>query len=222
MLLTPVRQSGGTLQLQDDGTYKAVETFAIAWSRVQVSMPVRNVTPHPDFSTMLCSGCEVRRQKSGTWALMAITYTGVFPGIAGGTPVIEELVAGTTESPIDTHPKFVTKIGGTKGSAVAKTNKAVFHDAGAFQAFQADSPFAGVTSYLSPTISYRRTTFSGAGLAVPSDLGKISAPSIAAPSGRNWLRAGRTVHTEGGVTSVVDEWILSGPAGFNQIIYGNS
>jgi len=154
-----------------------------------------------------------------------------------------ELVIGMEESPISTHPKFLTIAG--KPSATA--NGALFIDpetggvsvddaAGVFDRFL---PYvggslndkAGIESYLDPVVTYRESYVS---YALPSTLffgeimSDVPGPGFRGPLGRrNWLYVGYTYRRRGdpngAVTRVVyeiaKEWKLSGRNGWDTDIY---
>lgn len=158
---------------------------------------------------------------------------------------VYELVIGMEESPIETHPKFLT----IAGKPSAPVNGALFVDVetgavttsntrGVFERF---APYvggnlndlAGVEAFLDPVVTYRQsfTTFS---LPSISGFGEIttSLPGPGMPGNlgkRNWLYLGFTYRRRGDpdgtqsriVYEVNKEWRLSGRNGWNSTIYGS-
>src|SRR5229473_6902448 len=172
------RQTGDTFRQLEDGSWNATTKYVGRWPDIMYYAPMRNATPHPDFPALICISCEANRLKPGNVAELYVTYRGFIAkpqddgkfNVDTGT---EEVVAGTSEAPIETHPKFVSDIGGSKLSPIAGSG-AIFDENGKFLGFAADSPFAGIDSYLYPSTTYRRT-FSTSGRPTSlSGVGKIN------------------------------------------------
>lgn len=170
-------------------------------------------------------------------ATLTETYTG-----AVTAPDVYEVVAVATEEPIASHPAFtvatsgfdssiVSAAGGmvTEGSGVS--GGAVFNADGAFVEFnkKALNNFFGVQSFLSPRVSYKRTFSSGT---VPTNGQKVAyiytspngnPPTIA--TGRTWLLTGLSWQNNGnelnnsGQYQVTEEYLSSGPNGWNNVVY---
>jgi len=160
--------------------------------------------------------------------------TGEYVGITGNrTPSQYEASYSESEEPIQTHPDFVTTIGG-KPSAVL--NGAIFIDQdtqkvtpddsrGVFREFKslidgALNPFAGISSFLSPQVTLREIWMSTSPVST-GGLGHISGPpmSIALPDGGNWLYTGASFQQRGRVYANSREWRSSGRRGWNSDIY---
>lgn len=178
----------------------------------------------------------------GPWAIANCD----FAGVVKDTIPIYELCGGLGEEPIETHPQFVSKIGGSPSAPkngatfrsvanppvfVTAANKAS-SDAGyvfnGFEIFTGSvlNTLAGVRSYLAAdqitwkfTQNFLASNFTyGLGT-----LGKISTPMGPAPSlpsGGNWLDMGFSTTLRGGAIQVVKEWRASGRRGWNSLIYG--
>ena len=93
-------------------------------------------------------------------------------------------------------------------------------DDGKFLGFAADSPFAGIDSYLYPSTTYRRT-FSTSGRPTSlSGVGKINSDvPISVDNGATWLFTSKTWSRQGGLYSITEEYLLSGPKGWDTTIY---
>ena len=213
-----IRQTGDTLTQLADGTWEAEVIYVCRWANLMYQAPLRNIARHPDFSPLICNGCKVNRLKPGLVCELHVSYRG-FLGPAGVTPgnSIEEIISSTSEQPIETHPKFVSDLGGKKGAVL---NKASFDDNGRFLGFAADSTYAGAESYLVPSTIYRSTT---PARSRPSDVGPVGTiqdpPVGGGQPGSNWLYTARTWRRDGGVYSVTEEYMLSGPKGWDPTIY---
>jgi hypothetical protein len=226
-----IRQTGDTVTQLPDGTWQAEVIYICRWANLMQLAPRRNAAAHPDFPGFLCNGCRVTRLKPGIMAELRVGYRG-FLGTNWSTDYgTQELVSGTSEQPIETHPKFVSDIAGRPS---APLNGALFLDEtgakttddtkGIFKGFAAlvggaKNKYAGVTSFLCPSTVYRKTTPFGSFPASVSDVGFISSAPVSAGSGRNWLFTSRTCSQSGGVFSVSEEYMLSGPDGWDTLLY---
>lgn len=220
-ILGLVRKSGDTLTQQSDGTWLSECYYTCRWADVVRLSPLRNVAHHPDFPQLICNSCYTKRLIPGTFAEMRVTYRGFFgdPYRLGQDTSKDELSSGLSEEPIETHPDFITVLAGTLGHEL---NDAEFNADGSFKQFKLTSKYAGVKSYKVPTVVYRSVRPTNFAPADVGNVGVISSAPVAAPSGRNWLYAGKTWSRDGGVYTVNEEWILSGPRGWDSDIYVTS
>lgn len=211
------------LKQKDDGSWEATCHYATEWKTCFSVMPRRNSHRHPDFHHMIASSVSVAKQSPGI-AFITVTYTGLPTTDAGDfgldsqdEPVIN-IGNSTSQEPIETHPDFTSVIGGTSS---APLNSAKFDQDGVFTGFEADSAFAGVTAYVVPSTTYQRTYVSRQRPTSIANVGKIDTPPDAPtqPSGHTWLKTGLSYDRKGGVYSVSEEWMLSGPSGWNTSIY---
>lgn len=215
------RGTGGTLTWKEDGSVEGREKFYCVWSSVPKLAPIRNKTAHPDFTSLICSTCNAIRQKGGVAELVA-TYTGFFGSAeGGGDPAaedwIQELTSAAQTAPIETHPDFSTSIGGT---AAGPINGAVYDSNGIFQGFDSDSIFAGLRSYLIPSVTYRLRRSTGSKPTSVADVGKISTPPVNLDTGgRNWMLMNRAWRRSGAAYELSEEWLLSGEDGWDPVIY---
>lgn len=216
-----IRQTGDSLSQREDGTFDATVRFVCRWADIMVYAPRRNSARHPDFPTLICNGIQGTRLKPGIMVELTATYRGVVgstpdPGNELGNST-EEVITSMSEAPIETNPKFVTDIGGTQANPL---NDAVFNDDGTFKGWKVTSRFAGKESYLIPSTIYRRSTPSRTRPSSVGPVGTISSPGIGSPATTNWLYTARTWRRDGGVYEVSDEYMLSGPGGWDPVIYG--
>lgn len=164
-----------------------------------------------------------------------LIVTGEFVGIPGGqTTPIYEIAVGLADEPIETHPKFVTDIGGTPSSP---KNGAVFLDPdgdistddaiGRFAYFShmvggTLNTFAGIDSYLAADqISFRQKFYATFRPNLTQQVGFINFPQGPAPpvSGPNWLLISCTYEQRGNIFFICNEWRNSGRRGWNTTIY---
>lgn len=145
-----------------------------------------------------------------------------------------EFDVSMSEDPVESHPNFdaiaekygwdeVEKAfpkfppGGTSdGGALSKKTKA------------AKNPLYGTESYLAVGAIFRKTyaartipasVLRGIGGIVerPPDIGQFHMPSTG--SKRNWLKLAPKIRRRGNSVEVTEEWMLSGPNGWNKDIY---
>ncbi len=140
------------------------------------------------------------------------------------TDYIIEGIGSMSREPIETHPRFVSTIGGTMDSPL---NDAIFNEDGSFAAFPPDAAFnlGGVESYLNPTIVIRRSYWTRR---VPDmkDMGQIvSIPGdVRLPGTVEDMMTGATTYRNVGapgfaIYQVTEELLASGPNGINTKIY---
>jgi hypothetical protein len=217
-ILGLVRKSGDTLTQDADGTWHAESLYTCRWDDVIHLAPLRNVAIHPDFPQFICNGCQVRRLTPGDFCELRVTYRG-FIGNAftlSQDRSKDEISSGLSEEPIETHPLFVSTLAGT---LAAPLNDAEFNSDGSFKQFKLSSKYAGVKSYKVPTVVYRSVRPADSAPGDIGEVGTIQDAPVAAPGSRNWLYAGKTWSRDGGVYTVNEEWILSGPRGWDSDIY---
>ena len=224
-----VMQPGGTITFNRDGSVTATENYACIFSLALSLAPLRYVTPHPNYSSLLCDSVTVERV-SGDMARVRVDYVGDPAAYYGGysntpTPLFT-LVIETGEQPIETFYKDGT----TNFNSIATTaNGAVLGANGLFAGWKASSQYVGITSYLKPQIIWRMESFKKT--APTSDelntVGKIDKPTgnanIQPPSpggSYNWLLRSYDYQFQGAIYRYKKEWLLSGPRGWNSTIYG--
>lgn len=218
-----VRQTGDSATQLEDGTWEATVVYVCRWQSVIYLAPRRNQAYHPDFSSLICSRCSVERLKPGTFAKLNVIYRGFFgpepdPTEPPADTSSEEIITSTSEAPIETHPDFTGVLGGTKD---APLNGAVFNDDGTFKGWRSDSRYAGKEAFLIPSTVYRRSTPSRGRPANLGPVGKIQNAPVGVSGDNNWLFTCRSWRRDGAVYEVSEEYMLSGPGGWDDTIYGS-
>ena len=134
----------------------------------------------------------------------------------------QESIGSLTEEPIQTHPNFSSII------QTATTNGVTFDDSNNFVGFNSSATggLCGVQSYLSPTLSYRRSYTT---TVTPSlvNVGRYFGASAIADfpdlvSGANWLLTSINFTSEAGVLNVSEDFRASDSGGWNPYIYKES
>lgn len=168
-------------------------------------------------------------------------------GQTPGQPVKTfQCIAGTEQAPIESHRNFKTQYPGFSQSIVDAAGGAVIEGlaptgsafaifanigdetnpvTGGFREFGIDAQnnLRGVTDYLAPALTYRITYSTSSPPTSIANVGKrMSTPPPNAPSlppGGNWLFAALQWELRNGNYDVSEEYIASGPLGWNPYIY---
>lgn len=213
-----IPQPGRTLVLRGDGS--ATGTVKYISSSPGLGGVPGIGSAHPDHSEVQCYAVSVTFLENG---LSEITceYLGIF---RDPTDPVVEFIGNVSEEPIETHPDFVSRLGGT---AKAPKNKAQFdEETGEFLGFPADAPnnLGGVRGYLNPACTVRVSWFtknadSAEGL---GSLGSIASPPAgvpSAPDSKNWLKTNWSRRQFGLIYQITEEYTASGRKGWNPLIY---
>jgi hypothetical protein len=224
-------QSGGELVTDRKGLTTGRLVFKVkpeAWS----DMPsLLSAHPYASFCVM---ERRVVRFTPGFWQVYA-DYAGCEEE---ETEPVWDFNPGTQSEPIWTHDEFVEKIGGKPS---AKLNHSIWVDEvtgddtdddskGVFRKFKivlpdgTQNPWAGAEEYL--TASNTTLTKSWTRQSRPSDSGRplqVDAPPAghapSYPSNYKWLKFPAAYTQRGKVYECRQSWLLSGPKGWNRVIY---
>ena len=155
---------------------------------------------------------------SGEFVVVTTQLEGAGDAVSG-SPFQQESIGSLSEEPIQTHPNFSSIL------AVATTAGVKFDNSNNFVGFtkSASGGLCGVQSYLSPTLSYRRTYTT---TTTPSlvNVGRYYAPNALAdfpdvPAGANWLLTSISFVSKSGVLNVNEDYRASDSKGWNPYIY---
>lgn len=229
----PVTISEST-SVSNEGKYQYVKTSV--YSIATLVTPVLGVSLNRDGKTTSLTNISISKRDG--LATLTETYT------AADTtaPDVYEVVSVATEEPIASHPAFtvvttgftssiVSAAGGIVTEGTGASGGAVFNADGAFVQFnkKALNNFFGVQSFLSPRVSYKRTFSSstvptyGQTVAYIYATPRGSPPTV--PTGRNWILTALSWQnngnqlTDSGQFQVTEEYLSSGPSGWNNVIY---
>lgn len=198
-------------------------------------------TVHPVFRHISAESSEI--SISGVYAVSNCEYFGI--ATPESVPVYD-MSDDVAEDPIATHPDFLAIAGdannpknganfrkpGVNGAALLHANnKAANADEAAqcvFDHFDISkkgvlNEFAGIESYFTPNIVWRKTWYRRDPLTDLSMVGKIDNPEGPAPTlggKRNWLLLGIKQTKKGACYQCEKVWRASGPRGWNGAIYG--
>lgn len=187
---------------------------------------------HPYASWLRCEKVAM------TIAPGIVLFACEYSGVNGASTPVYELDEGVSEEPVETHPKFVTDIGGKPSSVL---NEAVFVDAesgiqtdsdarGIFSRFKivaggVRNPYAGVSRYLDASqVTWTKTWVTTSRPSDASTVGLIASPEGSPPSlgtGRNWLYVGLGYEERGGGTvfKIKKTWRASARGGWRTEMY---
>jgi len=187
-------------------------------SRANVNVTTPNIGEVRSIGGIICMAVSVNVTCQGG----AFTeYTTTFQG-GEDTTLQQDTSNSTGEEPIQSHKNFLTDIVPAAGEA-----NVVYNEDNSFRAFSKDAQnyFFGVTAYLQPNLTYKRS-FNTTATATATDLfavGRIVNPSEDFPavtSGSTWLCVGAQYTKRGSSFDVSHDFRASGENGWNEYIYG--
>ena len=155
---------------------------------------------------------------SGEFVVVTAQLEGAGVAISGSS-FQQDSIGSISEEPIQTHPNFSSIL------AVATSAGVKFDDSNNFVGFtkSASGGLCGVQSYLSPTLSYRRTYTT---TTTPSlvNVGRYYVPNAFTdfpdvPAGANWLLTSISFVSKSGVLIVNEDYRASDSKGWNPYIY---
>jgi hypothetical protein len=235
--------SRGTFPATTSERTTKTERGLIEYSRTQVylqgtqvtgSIGVGNVTKENKVCTLVDISVNTKN------GLSEVTQT--FVGGDSTIPEVYEAVAQVAEEPIATHIAFtastgiygtsiIDACGGSTTQGTLASAGAVFDADGQFLYFnkQALNNFFGVTSFLTPQVSYKRIY--SAGVAPTATVTNLVSHIISVvdgepptlPAGRNWMFTSLNWKNNGngsvGQYEITEEYRGSGNSGWNNAIY---
>lgn len=159
-----VLQPGATVTYETDGTITAAARYAFTQA-ASVSI-IGNA--HPDDSRAVCVSYTLEYDECFQYA------NAVYRGVWSTSATRVDIQASLSANPIETHPSFVSTLGGTPS---APLNGAVFDSNGTFLGWPAGASLGlgGVRYYLAAGCSIRFTTSTTTGATVASAIASIGA-----------------------------------------------
>lgn len=181
---------------------------------VLAAAPVVNVSLHPHDPRLVCSSLQITYSRAGK-----ATASAQFIGLARDPTIPEiDFPGGSGQDPIESHPDFED----FAGTAAAPLNGAQFEeDTGEFLGFFEPGGFQGLRAYIVPSyiVNYTYYTYQRPS---PNLIGKIvsNLPNFPRPSNvRDYLRVGMPYSQTGNVYRITDQFLGSGPRGWNRKVY---
>jgi len=218
----------------------SLPSLTVFGSNLATARAYRSASPF--YPSLLVFSASVTSRGGLINGVLDIEYRGLDPALNQIPPPIYSLERSTQTEDISTHPLFKSQIAGTPD---APLNQAQFIDGadnlnpappsqtGTFDPntatfkgwiWNADnpSPYIGVEDYLCPGSIWKATYVSYTPAADLSMIGKIDTPLGPVPavdSGYNWLNTGLTFTDNAGLYRIEESWRLSGPKGWDPVIY---
>lgn len=212
---------GAKLSYNTDGTITGEATYNYATS--DTVAPLGNA--HPDDSRAICVAYTVEYNE--TFQVASLQYRGVWSTSA----VRVDVQAGLQANPIETHPNFVSTLGGTPS---APLNSAFFDPTtGAFEGWPAGAALnlGGVRFYLAAANTYRFTFSTTNAATVATAVGNIGQVASSVSAGgltisqsngfmlQNVLVEYEYVGVSTQIYTYTLVWVSTQPPGWNTNIY---
>lgn len=216
-------QPDRTIVLNHDGLLEGQVAYEIETS-IADTLPVIG-SDHPDNFKLKAWKTTTTRMTLGRTRIV-VDYIGIN---SDPTPKIVSFPGGSGRDPIETHPDFVK----FAGSAGAPKNGAIFDtETGEFLGFSATTTsaagstkkndFGGVNSYIVPNVLVYLTYYTWR-IPTIGRLGRIKSGGLTGvhrPSNvKNWLLIGKPYEQVGPLYRVTEQYLGSGPDGWNRDIY---
>jgi hypothetical protein len=213
----PVRTKFPEIEINEDGLTTLIEEWHCPTSELLSSIP-EIYSLHRDFKDLECRIIRPVYLNDNYSKWIAI-YQGVAGSSAGSLPAdIWSSSNSTSQEPIETHPNFLTF--GTPA------NGAIF-DGDVFVGFGKNAPeqLRGVTSFLAPSVSISRISYSQGAPGGSSSLGKIDSPggplaSSLTSGSQNWLKTQHDIEQYSDIWQLKETWLRSGNKGWSGGLYG--
>lgn len=224
-----IYQSERPLHLNPDGSAQASITYKCA-AESSVAVIPAYLTSHPFLPALKCYESDLDMEYGGI-----IRITSIYKGVLADNPELlaqYEFGRTTSEAPIETHPSFAVPY---DDPPVTPSELATIELA--LQNAQ-DPPDTlgdpakllykkkrrGIESYLKPGGVFKKTYVSNnfPSSALMNDVGKITSPGSpapTAPTGQNYLCIGISWSKQAGVVTIMEEYQLSGPGGWDPDLY---
>jgi hypothetical protein len=216
------------IHLNPDGSAQASLTYKCTVESPYAVIP-EYLTPHPYLPALLCYESDLDYEPGGI-----IRITSIYRGILADNP--EELAQyefsrTLTEAPIETNPKYsiprddppVTAADLNAIELAIQNCTPINSSLSAAAKNLYDKKRRGIDSFLRPGAIFKKTYASETiPTAILDDVGKVvnpGAPAPDAPSDQNYLLMGVSWTKQAGLITVVEEYQLSGPGGWDPDLY---
>lgn len=224
-----VYQAERPLHLNPDGSAQASLTYKCTTESRFAVIPAY-LTSHPFLPALKAYESDLDQESGGI-----IRITTIYMGVLAAKP--EELAQHdygrtTTEVPIETHPKFAVPY---SAPPVTPSDLAVIELAlqnaqdppsslSEIAKLLYDKKRRGIESFLRPGGIYKKTYVSESfpGARLMNQVGKIAEPGTPAPTppaGQNYLCIGISWSKQAGVVTIMEDYQLSGPGGWDPDLY---
>jgi hypothetical protein len=224
-----IYQSERPLHLNPDGSAQASLTYKCTTESSFAVIPAY-LTAHPFLPDLKAYESDLDQEPGGI-----LRITTIYKGVLAENP--EELAQHdygrtTTEAPIETHPKFAVPY---DAPPVTPTDLATIELAlqnatappttlSTIATLLYNKKRRGIESFLKPGGIYKKTYVSDSypGASLMNQVGKIATPASPAPTapdGQNYLCIGISWSKQAGVVTIMEDYQLSGPGGWDPDLY---
>jgi hypothetical protein len=224
-----IYQSERPLHLNPDGSAQASLTYKCTTESSFAVIPAY-LTAHPFLPDLKAYESDLDQEPGGI-----LRITTIYKGVLAENP--EELAQHdygrtTTEAPIETHPKFAVPY---DAPPVTPTDLATIELAlqnatappttlSTIATLIYNKKRRGIESFLKPGGIYKKTYVSDSypGASLMNQVGKIATPASPAPTapdGQNYLCIGISWSKQAGVVTIMEDYQLSGPGGWDPDLY---
>jgi hypothetical protein len=218
-----------TINLNPDGSAQASLTYKCTTESSFAVIPAY-LTAHPFLPDLKAYESDLDQEPGGI-----LRITTIYKGVLAENP--EELAQHdygrtTTEAPIETHPKFAVPY---DAPPVTPTDLATIELAlqnatappttlSTIATLLYNKKRRGIESFLKPGGIYKKTYVSDSypGASLMNQVGKIATPASPAPTapdGQNYLCIGISWSKQAGVVTIMEDYQLSGPGGWDPDLY---
>jgi hypothetical protein len=228
-----IYQTSQPLTIATDGTITSVITFKINGSIANnLSSIPTYLAAHPYIPELLAYESQTD-QEEGPVTVCTTTYKGTLLTAENESGTQLEFDRATTESPVETHPRFALPRENPPVTSSELTTIELYlqnaenpPDGLLNEAAQSlyNLKRRGIESYLKPGQVFKKTYVRNAIPAgsVIDNVGKITDPPAfapVAPQGQNYLYLGASWKKQAGVVTIVESYQLSGPGGWDPTLY---
>ena len=227
-----VYQPERPIHVNPDGSAQASLTYKCTTESSAAVIPAY-FTPHPFLPSLKCYESDLDQEPGGI-----IRITSIYKGVLADDPeslAQHDFGRTTAEAPIETHPLFAVPY---DNPPVTPTQLAAIELAlqnaqpppstitGAALTLY-NKKRRGIESYLKPGGIYKKTYVSAdyPADALMATVGKIAVPGTPAPApptGQNYLCIGISWTRQAGVVTIMEEYQLSGPGGWDPDLYATA
>lgn len=217
-----VLRAAGDISADRNGLWAGSCLFSFPAGKIDLVPAINSLHPHVGF--LIAERFRVVFEP-GLWKVY-VDYVGC--NVDASEPQYE-LTPGTGNEPIQIHDRFESVLAGKPS---APLNGAIFRDSisgevthdddlGEFDRFAADSPYAGLESFIAQnnTVWSKSWTQRSKPASTPVRISNPSGPAPDYGGSYNWLEFPVAYTKRGNVYSCTQRWMSSGPKGWNTVVY---
>ncbi|WOO40374.1 hypothetical protein [Rubellicoccus peritrichatus] len=209
------------ITISDIGLVTLRETFKCNGNDLLRLIPTQG-NRHSNYPNLVCKIVSPRFLPGGLGEWTAEFRGGQINGTGGGLPPpVYEVVGTMSTEPIRTSSNWSVIEQGVGVDGIITDDDGLFVGFNATSEAVQSAKLAGIESFLSPGVIFRKRYLSRTKPSGLTDLGSIDSPAGNEPAigSRNWLKIEFTYTEEADVFAVSEGWMLSGKDGWNELVY---